>query len=187
MREAPGKAVDVPKRTAKCTICSKRIGPHTSPSSFLNTLQYGNVGTSNPYTNASRPGTAAAAVGKTNKAPVSGTLDTVPQLPDEYRHVQDGLLSVVAQLKAAASNPMERKQAAESEKSAAIFIKTLAMGGVDADVAEKVGSVLRSLQGRDYATASSIVTSLVSNHWKDHKDWLKGLKFLVQLAGKKQI
>jgi len=111
----------------------------------------------------------------------------MPQLPDEYRHVQDGLLSVVAQLKAAASNPMERKQAAESEKSAAIFIKTLARGGVEADVADKVGSVLAALQGRDYATASSIVTGLVSNHWKDHKDWLKGLKFLVQLAGKKQI
>ena len=21
--------------------------------------------------------------------------------------------------------------------------------------------------------------------WKDHKDWLKGMKFLIQLAGKK--
>jgi hypothetical protein len=27
----------------------------------------------------------------------------------------------------------------------------------------------------------------VSNEWKDHKDWLKGLKFLVQMASKKQF
>jgi hypothetical protein len=28
---------------------------------------------------------------------------------------------------------------------------------------------------------------LVSNEWKDHKDWLKGMKFLVQMVTKKQL
>lgn len=152
--------------------------------------QYGNVGTSNPYTNANRPGTAAAAVGATSKqAPVSGTLDfnSMPALSEEYKYLQDGLMAIVGHLTSSAVGSMEKKQAAESQKAVAVFIKTLARGGVDGGVANKVGSVLSALQGRDYASASSIVTGLVSNEWKDHKDWLKGMKFLVQMATKKQL
>lgn len=152
--------------------------------------QYGNVGTSNPYTNANRPGTAAAAVGATpKKAPVSGTLDpnSMADLSEEYKYLNDGLMSIVERLAAAATGSMEKKQAAESQKAVVVFIKTLARGGVDADVANKVALVLSALQGRDYASASSIVTGLVSNEWKDHKDWLKGMKFLVQMASKKQL
>lgn len=96
-------------------------------------------------------------------------------------------MAIVEQLTACAAGSMEKKQATESQKGVAVFIKTLARGGVDADVASKVGSMLTALQGRDYASASSIVTGLVSNEWKDHKDWLKGLKFLVQMATKKQL
>lgn len=152
--------------------------------------QYGNVGTSNPYTNANRPGTAAAALGSTpRKAPVSGTYDpnSMPALSEEYKYLQDGLLAIVERLASSAVGSMEKKQVVESQKAVAIFIKTLARGGVDGEVANKVGSVLASLQGRDYASASSIVTGLVSNEWKDHKDWLKGMKFLVQMATKKQL
>ena len=121
------------------------------------------------------------------KAPVSGNIDTLPSLSEEYKFLQDGLLEIVERLKASAAGAMEKKQAAESQKAVAVFIKTLARGGVDANVSAKVSSVLSALQNRDYASASSIVTGLVSNEWKDHKDWLKGMKFLVQMASKKQL
>lgn len=151
--------------------------------------QYGNVGTSNPYTNADRPGTAAAAVGQQKKAPVSGTLDpnSMPALSQEYVYLQDGLMAIVERLTASATSTMEKKQAAEAQKAVAVFIKTLARGGVDAEIANLVGNVLSSLQNRDYASASSVVTGLVSNEWKDHKDWLKGMKFMVQMCTKKQL
>jgi len=152
--------------------------------------QYGNVGTSNPYTNANRPGTAAAAVGgATQKAPVSATLDpnSMPALSQEYAYLQDGLMAIVERLAASATGAMEKKQAIESQKAVAVFIKTLARGRVDADVANKVGNVLTALQNRDYSSASSVVTSLVSNEWKDHKDWLKGMKIMVQVCTKKQM
>ena len=151
--------------------------------------QYGNVGTSNPYTNADRPGTAAAAVGQQKKAPVSGTLDpnSMPALSQEYVYLQDGLMTIVERLTASATSTMEKKQAAEAQKAVAVFIKTLARGGVDAEIANLVGTVLSALQNRDYASASSVVTGLVSNEWKDHKDWLKGMKFMVQMCTKKQL
>jgi len=151
--------------------------------------QYGNVGTSNPYSNANRPGTAAAAVGgqQMKKAPVSGTLDSMPTLSEDYAHLQSGLLAIVEQLHASAVGGMEKKQAMESQKAVAVFIKTLARGGIDADVANQVTTMLSALQNRDYGSASAVVTRLISNEWKDHKDWLKGMKFLVQMVSKKQL
>jgi len=151
--------------------------------------QYGNVGTSNPYSNANRPGTAAAAVGggQTKRAPVSGTLDSMPTLSDDYMHLQSGLLAIVEQLNASAVGGMEKKQAMESQKAVAVFIKTLARGEIDSDVANQVTTMLSYLQNHDYGSASAVVTHLISNEWKDHKDWLKGMKFLVQMVSKKQL
>jgi protein transport protein SEC31 len=145
---------------------------------------------SNPYTNATRPGTAAAAVGMTpKKAPVSGTWapDSMPALSEENKEIQNGLMAIVDRLTSSDLSSMEKKQVAESHKAVAVFIKTVARGGVDADVTNKVRIMMYHLQSQDYASASSIVTGLVSNEWKDHKDWLKGLKFLVQMATKKQL
>ena len=82
---------------------------------------------------------------------------------------------------------MEMKQATKSQKSVAVFIKTVARGGMDDDILNKVRLMMYNLQNQDYASALSIVTGLVSNEWKDHKDWLKGMKFLVQMATKKQL
>lgn len=96
-------------------------------------------------------------------------------------------MAIVERLSASATGSMEKKQAAESRKAVAVFIKTLARGGINADICNSVGTVLSSLQNRDYGSALSIVTGLVSNEWKDHKDWLKGMKFLVQMASKKQL
>ena len=111
----------------------------------------------------------------------------MPELSQEYAHLQEGLMAIVERLAVSATGAMEKKQAAEAQKAVAVFIKTLARGGVDADVANKVGNILPALQNRDYAAASSVVTGLVSNEWKDHKDWLKGMKILVQMCTKKQI
>jgi protein transport protein SEC31 len=145
---------------------------------------------SNPYTNANRPGTAAAAVGMTpKKAPVSGTWapDSMPALSEENKELQDGLMAIVDRLTSSDLSSMEKKQVAESQKAVAVFIKTVSRGGMDADIVNKVRTMMYNLQSRDYASASSIVTGLVSNEWKDHKDWLKGMKFLIQMVTKKQL
>ena len=35
------------------------------------------------------------------------------------------------------------------------------------------------------SVASAVQVALVNSHWAAHKDWLKGVKFLCQLAQKK--
>ena len=145
---------------------------------------------SNPYSDANRPGTAAAAIGTTpKKAPVSGSLDpnAVASLSGDLKIISDGLLSIANTLTSLASNPMEKKQATEAQKGVAVFIKSSAKGTVDADVSTKMQTMLTALQQRDYNSASSIMTSLVTHEWKEHRDWLKGMKILVQVATKKQV
>mmetsp|Transcript_18148 Transcript_18148/g.51678 ORF Transcript_18148/g.51678 Transcript_18148/m.51678 type:complete len:1054 (+) Transcript_18148:126-3287(+) len=147
--------------------------------------QYGNVGTSDPYANTSRPGTARVAA--VEKPPVSGTLhpDRIGQLADDYIPMQDMLLSLVDALKNTQLSAGDKRQLAEAEKGVAVFLKRLARGDVPTDVAGKMMTMTTSIQSYDWRSAQSIQTGLVSTDWKEHKDWLKGIKALLQLSSKK--
>jgi len=147
--------------------------------------QYGNVGTSNPYTGAERPGTASVA--PTQKAPVSGTLDPnqVHEVSPELKPVADGLMGIVDALTQLQLTGSDKRQFSEVQKNVAIFVKRLARRDIDPEVAGKVGMMIGSIHGRDYAGALATQTRLVNTDWKENKDWLKGMKFMIQLASKK--
>jgi protein transport protein SEC31 len=143
---------------------------------------------SNPYTGAERPGTAAAVVTlKDNKVPVSGTFDpnATPELLAEHQHIKDILLELASSLNAAPLTPADKRQLAEAEKGIAILLKRLSRFDIDADVTDKVDNMVSALKNRDYAMALAVQTALVNSDWKNHKDWLKGMKFLIQLASKR--
>jgi len=148
--------------------------------------QYGNVGTSNPYSDSSRPGTAV--INKMRQAPVSGTfnLQKLSEVADstQYKTTIDGLLENITSLSALPLGPVEKKQYAEAEKSVAIFSKRLANSDIECEVAEKVGQMVTAIKNKDFASASASHTSLVNSAWKSHKNWLKGFKFLIQLGAK---
>ena len=148
------------------------------------------VSNSNPYTGAARPGTAAAVLsnsGTVEKAPVSGTFDpnSPPELSAEHTPIRDVLLGLVDTLRTAHLTPIDKKQLSEGEKGIAVLLKRLARGDIDPEVAAKVLQMVTALSGQDYHTAASIQTSLVNSDWKGNKDWLKGIKFFIQLATKK--
>ena len=140
---------------------------------------------SNPYTGAERHGIAQVA--PVAKAPVSGTFDpnATPELSAEHQHIKDTLIELAASLNAAPLNPADKRQMTEAEKGIAVLLKRLARGDIDADVSGKVDNMVTAIRSRDYVTAAAVQTGLVNSDWKDHKDWLKGMKFLTQLAMKK--
>jgi protein transport protein SEC31 len=138
--------------------------------------------TSNPYTGVSRPGIAQVAPGK---APVSATLDfDSVQLPAQYEPIKDGLLQITTSLASCPLTAADKRQLAEAEKGVAILVKRLARGDIDPSVVEKVSALASALVNRNYNTTNLIQKELVNDVWKDHKDWLKGIKFLIQLASK---
>jgi protein transport protein SEC31 len=118
---------------------------------------------------------------------VSGTFDpkATPELLAEHQHIKDVLLELASALKAAPLTPADKRQLAEAEKGIAVLLKRLARFDIDADVTDKVDNMVSALRSCDYATALAVQTGLVNSDWKDHKDWLKGIKFLIQLASKR--
>eukprot|EP00978_Attheya_sp_CCMP212_P004495 scaffold9789_cov54-Attheya_sp.AAC.12 len=146
--------------------------------------QYGNHGTSNAYMGTARPGTAA--VLKTAKAPVSGNFDSKTLvLQAEYEPIKASMMDLVGKLSALCVTVNDKRQLSEIEKGITVFLKRLSRGDIDSEIASKVGTMISALENRDYVTATGIQTSLVNSDWRDHKDWLKGIKFLIQLASKK--
>merc|ERR1711982_174624 len=165
----------------------------TSASPKDNTLasKYGNVGTSNPYTVTERPGIAAVDHGALNPAnqPAVATafdINNPPPLASDQQHISDILISMIQTLSA---NPSllagEKKQLAEGKKAVGVLLAKLSRGDIPPPVVDTVNSLVTALQNRDYASATAIQTSAVSTIWRDHKDWLKGMKFLIQLASRR--
>ena len=183
-----GSAMSAPSSgaAAKKTLASKYgDGFVTSASHPELAEQYGNVGTSSAYMGAARPGTAV--VNKTEQAPNSGPIDLSqpPELSADQKPIADGLIAFVTYFKSLELGAAEKKQLAEIEHGLGIYIKKLSRGDIDADTSATVGRVLGALQNRDFVSAMKAQTELVNHHWREHKDWLKGLKFLITMASKK--
>jgi len=150
--------------------------------------QYGNVGTSNPYTDAARPGTAAAVVSQTNaKAPVSGTFDpnAIPDVSVDHQSTKDALLELIKAIQGMQLSAGDKKQLSDGEKGVAVFLKRIVRDEISAEISSKVLSMVDALRGSDFSKAAAVQTALINSDWRDHKDWLKGIKNLIQLATKK--
>ena len=146
--------------------------------------QYGNIGTSNPYGGTARPGPAA--VQALSKAPVSGNLniDTL-QLSSHHASIRDTLLGAANALKQTNLNVVEKKQLEEAEKSVAILVKKLARDDLNDTIVDQVFALVNAISQHDFAASMAYQTTLANSEWRDHKDWLKGIKILIQLAIKK--
>mmetsp|Transcript_26772 Transcript_26772/g.73660 ORF Transcript_26772/g.73660 Transcript_26772/m.73660 type:complete len:1029 (-) Transcript_26772:36-3122(-) len=189
---APVVAQPARKASAKVSISSKNAkmaskygdGFVTSASHPELASQYGNVGTSNPYHTSGRPGTATVGSSVPSKAPVSGNLDTIPSLKEEYQPIPDTLLALIEALKGGQLSPVDKRQLVEAQKAVAIFSKRLALGDVTEETANQMLAMINFLSAYDWSSATGALSSLVTNEWKEHKEWLKGFKALVQLATK---
>jgi len=148
--------------------------------------QYGNVGTSNPYAVEGRPGIAKVSSTPT-KAPISATLDPAitSKLAAKYQPISDDLMSFLKMLEGCPLSLSEKKQLSEIERGVAIFTKKMARAEVDSSVIECVASMLAAIKERQFAAAQAIQTKLVNTEWSHHKDWLKGMKFLILLIMKR--
>jgi protein transport protein SEC31 len=137
--------------------------------------------------NIARPGIAQ--VSKTQTAPVSASSLHEGHLADisaDHHPTRDCLLSLVEALKQTQLSTIDKRQLAEAEKALAVLLKRLGRGGIlPSDISEKVGAMTGYITSHDFRSAQSIQTGLVSHDWRDHKDWLKGFKALLQLATKK--
>ncbi len=141
---------------------------------------------SNPYATTARPGTAQVS-STPSKPPVSATLDPdrIPELTEEYQPIKDCLLSLVDALKNLENSVVDKRLLTEGEKGVAVLLKRLARGDISAEIGQQVLHMCGYINAYDFGSAERVQTALVSHEWRDHKDWLKGTKSLVQLCSKK--
>lgn len=85
----------------------------------------------------------------------------------------------------AAVGPADKRQMASVSESYSHLVKKATAGEVSEDVVAKIGHLVHELTVRNFAAASAIQTDLANTVWAQHKEWIKGLKFLIQVAGKK--
>lgn len=99
--------------------------------------------------------------------------------------MKDGLLGITGALGDSPLTSADKRQLGEAEKGVAILVKRLARGDIDTDVSSKVSNLVHALQNKDFNMTAAIQKQLVNEDWQNHKDWLKGIKFLITLASKK--
>ena len=121
------------------------------------------------------------------KPPVSATLDLdkLTELRPEHYPIRDCLPSLITALKDTQLTAVDKRQLAEAEKAVAVLLKRLARGDIEEDVGQKMVSMSNLITSYDFRSALSLQTTLVNSNRKGNKDWLKGIKALIQLAMKK--
>ena len=80
---------------------------------------------------------------------------------------------------------VDKRLLGEGEKAVAVMLKRLARGEIPEDIGEKLLHMCGYINSYDFRSAQNVQTALVNSDWRDHKDWLKGTKSLLQLSTKK--
>jgi protein transport protein SEC31 len=112
-------------------------------------------------------------------------LNKIKELQPEHQTIRDCLPSLIDALKGTNLTAVDKRLLAESEKAVAVLLKRLARCDISADVGAKMVQMCGLITSYDFRSAQSLQTSLVHSDWKDNKDWLKGIKALLQLSTKK--
>ena len=70
-------------------------------------------------------------------------------------------------------------------QSLAVLREKASANQIPQDIMNKVGHIVHDLTARNFVGANSVQTDLANTAWTHHKEWIKGVKVLIQLASKK--
>jgi hypothetical protein len=74
---------------------------------------------------------------------------------------------------------------AESQKSKDLMFTKLNIAELSPSVVKSLHDMAQAFGRQDFRAAQTIHTSLVTSDWALHKDWLRGIKSLIQLGLKR--
>lgn len=92
---------------------------------------------------------------------------------------------VSSSITAANLSPAEKKQITVLRQSFSALQERLRNNDISADILQKITAFMECMVNRNFAGATVIQTDLVNTAWDAHKDWIKALKGLIQLASRK--
>ncbi|RYG64329.1 hypothetical protein EON64_14245 [archaeon] len=83
------------------------------------------------------------------------------------------------------TNAQDKKQLAMVRTGYAALQEKIRANEVDGGVLAKLGVFMEHMANRNFPGASAVQTDLANTAWSEHKEWVKGLKNLIQLASRK--
>merc|ERR1711991_905404 len=134
--------------------------------------------------------------GNANKADIAADADAAPavpqlpsgdtsQIPADQKPIMDCLNNVAGQLDGASLGGGEKRQMIEVRKALVRLSDKLNRGELDAHCCSSMLEVIGNINQANFRGALAVVTGLTTTHWSGEKDWLKGVKGIVQLCLKK--
>ncbi|EQC35750.1 hypothetical protein SDRG_06509 [Saprolegnia diclina VS20] len=92
---------------------------------------------------------------------------------------------LVARLEGASLNPAEQKMLVEGQKTKDLMFTKLNAAELSPSVVKSLHDMVGAIGRSDIRSALHIHTGLATSDWAAHKDWLRGMKTLLQLALKR--
>ena len=136
-------------------------------------MKYGNT-VSTPMSPMAEPVAAPAApLGSTNNV---GPAD----MP-----IVNGFNEVIKNLEGAQLLQSERRQLAEMQKAKNIMFSKLNGKELSPNVVARLHEIVKFFQARDFRSAQQVHVALTTTDWAEHKDWLRGVKALINIAIKR--
>ncbi|RHZ40734.1 hypothetical protein DYB26_001302 [Aphanomyces astaci] len=96
-----------------------------------------------------------------------------------------GFNDLVALLEGSQLSPIEAKQLPEIQKSKDLLFTKLNTGELAPNVVKSLHDMVLAFARQDFRAAGQIHTSLTTTDWAQHKEWLRGVKTLINLGVKR--
>jgi len=129
--------------------------------------------------------TQAASAQPAAAQPAAAQPEVPADMPADIAPIAAAFNNCVSQLSALPLSNMEKKQVAEVNKAIADLFQKLNSGQVAPEITHELNQIVNALTQRNFPTASAIQARLADQYWSEHKTWLKGTKFMIQLCSKK--
>ncbi|KAH9094474.1 hypothetical protein LEN26_018312 [Aphanomyces euteiches] len=126
----------------------------------------------------------AAGFHNTPAAPAA-PLGATDNVSAEDMAIVRGFNEFIAVLEASNLSPIEAKQIPEIQKSKDLMFTKLNVGELSPNVVKNLHELVQAFARKDFRAAGQIHTSLTTTDWAQHKDWLRGLKTLINLGVKR--
>ena len=131
-------------------------------------------------------GGPSAAVSRAAQPAPQPEITTQPAV--ELPPVDSAAVTALGQIIAAfatTATPAEKRQVTMVEACQKALEAKAAVNTVTEEVMAKIMNLVNALQQRNYIGASAVQNDLVNNHWKEHNDWIKGIKVLLPMLKKR--
>jgi hypothetical protein len=83
------------------------------------------------------------------------------------------------------ANALEKRQLAVVSTGYNNLLEKVNNNEVSLDVMNKIAQLVSELKDRNFTNANAIQSNLANTEWNVHKELIKGVKILIQLASKK--